>query len=234
MVPTLLLADASMELVPAEIADHPAVLKHARKRGKKPTEMLLDKNFHYWAMREKGLSNLEKRGRPDIVHISLLVALDSPVVKEGLMNVYVHTLDQRLIWFRNELVLPRAYHRFVGLMEQLYQQGKITAPDGTVLIRSMEKNFREVLDYIYYDKIYLFSEKGEPKNIFELSKELLNQESPLLIVGAFPHGEFSPEIVEAADRIVSLYPGTLMAWTVTSMLVSVYGEMLRLSTKDHP
>jgi rRNA small subunit pseudouridine methyltransferase Nep1 len=231
MVPTLMLAEASMELVPKELANHPAVVKHARKRGKRPTEMLLDKNFHYWAMKERNLPNLEKRGRPDIVHISLLVALDSPVVKEGLMNVYVHTQDQKLIWFKHDLLIPRGYHRFVGLMEQLYKQGKIVAPDGTLLIKMQDKSFKDVLDYLYYDRIVVFSEKGKSKDIFAVSKELLNYDAPLLVVGAFPHGDFSEEIYAAADEVVSLYPGTLMAWTVVSMLVSVYGEMLRLSDK---
>ncbi|NPA86229.1 MAG: 16S rRNA methyltransferase [bacterium] len=233
MKPTLLLAEASLELVPPEIADHPAVRKHAERRKKKPTEMLLDKNYHYWAMKERGLPQLEKRGRPDIVHACLLVALDAPAVREQRMNVYVHTLDNKLIWFRPGLAIPRAYHRFAGLMEQLYRQRKIVAPSGDLLIKLEDKQIDEVLDSLYYDKLVLFSERGQQLDIFSASKKLLELEAPLLVVGAFPHGDFSQVLYERADLVIKLYSEVLMAWTVTAMLVCVYGEMLRLQKFQH-
>ncbi|MBW9140788.1 MAG: hypothetical protein K1T65_03670, partial [Candidatus Aramenus sp.] len=38
----VILLDSSLELVPSEISNHPSVVKNAKKRGKKPTEVLLD------------------------------------------------------------------------------------------------------------------------------------------------------------------------------------------------
>ena len=87
----LILAESSIELVPRDIIGHPSVLKTAKRRGKKPTEILLDISLHYHAM--KKLRDRHKRGRPDIVHVSLLEALSSPLNLEGKLEVIVHTIS---------------------------------------------------------------------------------------------------------------------------------------------
>ncbi|MCC6050815.1 MAG: 16S rRNA methyltransferase, partial [Thermofilum sp.] len=46
----LLLAEAGLELVPKELWSHPAVRASARRRGKKPGEILLDVALHHSAM----------------------------------------------------------------------------------------------------------------------------------------------------------------------------------------
>ena len=66
----------------------------------------------------------EKRGRPDIVHFTLLEALGSPLNLEGLLKIYVHTYSGYVIDVRPEVRLPRDCNRFSGLMEQLFQEGK--------------------------------------------------------------------------------------------------------------
>ncbi|MEM4363521.1 MAG: hypothetical protein QXT90_05715, partial [Candidatus Caldarchaeum sp.] len=83
----LLLVEAAVETVPEEIQNHPAVLKDAGRRGKKPSQVLLDRSYHHWAM--KTLKDGQKRGRPDIVHFSLLEALGSPLNMKGLLETYV-------------------------------------------------------------------------------------------------------------------------------------------------
>lgn len=55
----VVIAEASLELVPREICDHAAVVKSARLKNKKPTEILLDKSIHYHAM--KNLPDSSKR-----------------------------------------------------------------------------------------------------------------------------------------------------------------------------
>ncbi|MEO2151558.1 MAG: 16S rRNA methyltransferase, partial [Thermococcus sp.] len=83
----LVIADSELELVPESIADHPAVVNYARRRGKKPEEVILEGSYHHAALRK--LEDGERRGRPDIVHICLLNALESIANKEGKLRVYV-------------------------------------------------------------------------------------------------------------------------------------------------
>ena len=55
----LILAEAALETVPADIANHPAVTGHARRLGLKTSRTLLDRSYHHAAM--KGLSENWKR-----------------------------------------------------------------------------------------------------------------------------------------------------------------------------
>ncbi|MEM4418885.1 MAG: 16S rRNA methyltransferase, partial [Candidatus Nitrosocaldus sp.] len=65
MMITLIIAEASLELVPDEIAWHSAVKKHAKRQGREPKEILLDRSYHHTAM--LNLKDAYRRGRPDIV-----------------------------------------------------------------------------------------------------------------------------------------------------------------------
>ena len=57
----------------------------------------------------KKLNNWRKRGRPDIVHLCLLEALESPLNKNKILSVYVHTYDNKIIYINPEVRLPRNY-----------------------------------------------------------------------------------------------------------------------------
>ena len=69
---SLILSESALELVPYELEEHPSVISHANKLGKHPSEILLDNSWHFGAM--KGIKNEIKRGRPDLVHFSILEA----------------------------------------------------------------------------------------------------------------------------------------------------------------
>ncbi|MEM4586704.1 MAG: 16S rRNA methyltransferase, partial [Desulfurococcaceae archaeon] len=112
------LVESALETVPKEIIDHPAVVKNARRRGKKPWEVLLDVSLHYHAM--KNLKDWFKRGRPDIVHVTLLEALESPLNRSGLLEIYIHTYGDYVLFIDPETRIPRNYNRFVGLIEQVF------------------------------------------------------------------------------------------------------------------
>jgi rRNA pseudouridine-1189 N-methylase Emg1 (Nep1/Mra1 family) len=47
----LVLADCELERVPPEIADHRVIRWWARRRGRRPTELLLDSSLFYPALR---------------------------------------------------------------------------------------------------------------------------------------------------------------------------------------
>lgn len=54
--------------------------------------------------------------RPDISHQSLMMLLDSPLNRAGLLQVYIHTTKNVLIEINPHLRIPRTFNRFCGLM----------------------------------------------------------------------------------------------------------------------
>jgi len=118
----LVFVETALEPMPKEILNHPMILEESHKRHKPPVEILLDSNKHNLPMR--ALKQMQRRGRPDILHFSLLVALDSIAAKTGVLKkVLVHTQNDEVILFPHDLRLPRIYNRFCGIMEQLFAKG---------------------------------------------------------------------------------------------------------------
>ena len=78
--------------------------------------------------------------RPDITHKCLLMLLDSPLNRAGLLQVFVHTTNNILIQINPQLRLPRTYDRFAGLMVQLLHKLSIRAADGREKLMKVVKN----------------------------------------------------------------------------------------------
>lgn len=54
--------------------------------------------------------------RPDITHQSLLMLMDSPLNRAGLLQVFVKTERNVLIEIDPQTRIPRTFRRFAGLM----------------------------------------------------------------------------------------------------------------------
>ncbi|HID04751.1 MAG TPA: 16S rRNA methyltransferase, partial [Aigarchaeota archaeon] len=152
----LIIVEAALELVPPECRKHPSVVKDAKRRGKTPGEVLLDRSYHHAAMKE--LRNSHKRGRPDITHFSLLEALGSPLNRKGMLETYVTTIDNYVIYVKPYVRLPKNYDRFKGLVEQLYRKQVITAEDGRELLSIQRKPLRQLLKELSPSTVLLMSE----------------------------------------------------------------------------
>lgn len=205
----LVIADAELELVPKAMADHPAVVNYAKRRGKRPGEVLLDSTYHHAALRK--LPDGERRGRPDIVHLCLLNALESIANKEGLLRVYVHTRNNEVIYIKPETRLPRNYNRFVGLMESLFKRGAV--PGGLELLRLERKSLGELVAEIGPDGVFVMHEGGHFVKPREFGRMLAELENPVVVVGGFPHGDFRSEI---PWEKISIYKEPLVAWAVVN------------------
>lgn len=219
----LVLAESSLELVPRELWGHPSVLKNARRRGKRPGETLLDVSLHYHAM--KKLPMREKRGRPDIVHVALLEALSSPLNLEGHLNIYVHTITDHVIYIRSDVRIPRNYRRFVGLMEQLLTTGKVPPDTENPLLYVKAKTLRGLIEEIECDKAILLSEDAPYKRPLDIARECKGLKVAI-IIGGFPHGDFSSDTVSVADEAYSIYSKTLETWTVVSRMLAAFEYVL--------
>jgi rRNA small subunit pseudouridine methyltransferase Nep1 len=239
----LIMAESALELVPHEIKGHPAVKNQARRSGKRPSEEVLDGTFHHSAMRK--LTDGETRGRPDIVHLSLLVAQGSILNREGHLRTYVHTLNDELIEVNPSTRLPRNLERFKGILAQLLLKGEIKGrveeEGGTVteLLRmTRAMTLEKVLNKIAPDKVYAFE---EGKEIMTLNKALkkdgitakeLESSNIALIVGAFPHGGFRNDLSRMADRVLSIYGDTLELWTVIATIITDAERLIGLHKGD--
>uniref|UniRef100_A0A3Q2QRT4 EMG1 N1-specific pseudouridine methyltransferase n=1 Tax=Fundulus heteroclitus TaxID=8078 RepID=A0A3Q2QRT4_FUNHE len=54
--------------------------------------------------------------RPDITHQCLLMLMDSPLNRAGLLQVYIHTEKNALIEINPQTRIPRTFNRFCGLI----------------------------------------------------------------------------------------------------------------------
>jgi rRNA small subunit pseudouridine methyltransferase Nep1 len=216
---TLLLAEAAIELIPKKIWRHPSVFKHARKRGKKAGELLLDRSYHHFAMID--LKTAHKRGRPDITHFSLLIALGTPLNKNGLLRTYIQTRDGYIIHVNPKIRLPKNYIQFTGLIEQLYEFGRVPKK-GISLLELKRQTPQDLIRIQDGSYVVTLTKKGKPKTIDTLIKTLIKKNNPVVVIGAFPHGHLSKEINDIADESISIDSETLEAWTVTSRVIYEY------------
>lgn len=185
----IILLDSALELVPKELLNHPAVVKNARKRGKNPSETLLDISLHYAAI--KKLPFWQKRGRPDIVHMAMIMILSE---KQLIDNFFIHTFDSKIIRVDPIMRPPKNYNRFVPLMEQLLKYGKVPVNSDKPLMEVLNIKLDELVKN--YNPI-LLSEKGKRIDI----KELCNKNF-LIGIGGFQHGDFSDEVKKVFNKEV--------------------------------
>jgi len=178
----------------------------------------------------KKLRESQKRGRPDIVHFALLEALGSPLNKERLLQVYVHTNNDYVVTVNSEARLPRNYDRFVGLLEQLFELGRVPSK-GQTLLKLERKTLSQLLEETETDYVMAFSRKGSPKTFEEAISKLLEKQKPAVIIGGFPHGHFSETTIKLADEIVSIDPEMLETWTLTSRVIYEYERAISLPKK---
>lgn len=216
----LILADSELETVPREIANHRVIEWSARRRGKRPTEILLNSSLHYPAMRR--LPDGDRRGRPDIVHVCLLLALDTPLNREGLLRSYVHTRHNKIITVDPLARLPRMFYRFAGLFEHLFLTGE--APPENPLLRLGDASLAELIERIRPRKVITFSEQGKRKLCREIFSGISKEGDVCAIVGAFPRGDYLSNIAGISDELVSLDPEPLRAPTVIARAIYAYEE----------
>ncbi len=215
---TLILAEAELELVPAALARHPAVRTSAKRRGRSPVSLLLDSSLHHPAL--KGFPEGERRGRPDIAHLFVLLCLDSRLNLAGELQTIVHTRNEDVIRFSRETRIPKNYTRFVGLMEDLFAKGQV--PEDQPLI-TLERRvpLPQLLGGLPGEK-WAFTEDGE---MIELLDEMSRVKGDLVaLVGGFPHGSFHSDLRTICDRVVSIHDEPLRAWTVTSEILVTFAH----------
>jgi rRNA small subunit pseudouridine methyltransferase Nep1 len=222
----IIFAETALETVPIQLWNHPSVVKRAKLLHKKPQDMLLDRSYHHHAMFR--LPKAAKRGRPDIIHFSLLQALGSPLNKARLVKLFIHTIDDFVISVDSRVRLPRNYDRFVGLIEQLFKEKQVPVTSSPLLeLRS--GTLTTILSTIQTPYIVSLTRIGKKKSLNRIIKNISQKINPVIIIGAFPRGHFSDKIVELADISVAIDPEMLETAIITSRVIYEYEKHIGLS-----
>lgn len=218
---SLVIAESALELVPIELQRHNSVTASARRFNKKPSEILLDISWHFAAM--KGIKNEIKRGRPDLIHFSLLEACSIPLYFENRLNVFVHTIDDKVISIGQNVRLPKSYHRFIGLVEKLYDTKEIKENSNTLLTLK-DMSFGELIRKINPEQTIALSSKGIKSSYQKLAEEI--KDNTCLVVGGFSKGQFSNKNKEYFDKIVSVDNNPLEAHIIISRILYEYEKRI--------
>lgn len=220
LVLSLVLGEASIELMPREIVGHPAVLSWANRKRKDPRHLILDQNYHFAAIQKLGRAGL-RRGRPDIAHFCLLLALGSPLNMRGQLRCYVQTVGDKLIRVDPKARLPRSTERWVSLLEQLYEE-KVIPPMGPALLSLHQGDLASLLDELQPDIVVALTTEGQPKPIEQVARRLADHKRPAVLVGGFPEGHFSKRTMERVKESYRVDRRRLEAWTVVARMVYDY------------
>lgn len=153
--------------------------------------------------------------RPDITHHCLLMLMDSPLNRAGLLQIYIHTEKNVLIEINPQTRIPRTFKRFAGLMGntfiyyfetrfiqtkgmkldnnfhfsvQLLHKFSVRASDGPMKLLKVIKN--PVTNHLPVGckKFKMSFSAGKVQH----PREFVPKEEPIaIVVGAMAHGQVS-------------------------------------------
>lgn len=217
----IILAESSLELIPKQICNHPSVVSYSKKFKKNSSNTLLDNSWHFGAM--KGLDNEIKRGRPDIIHLTLLSLCTTPVFYENKIKVFVHTVNNEVISINNNTRLPKSYHRFQGLMEKLFLTKKIESED-EILMEMKNSSLSQLISKIKPTRIIGLTTQGQKTSLDKLVEQI--EENSCIILGGFQKGHFSNETEKIIEESFSINDSSLEAHLVASRLAYEYEKTI--------
>ena len=206
------IAEAALELIPEALWRESSVRRDAERRAQEPGGILLDRSVHHSAMLKLG--DGYRRGRPDLVHLTLLNVTSTPLHQEGKARVYIQTIDDSVLEFGEGARPPKSYARFRNLMEKLL----VERPEEG-LVRVRKATLPQLLKGLGADFAAGLSVQGAPERLEELAGELALRKDPAVVVGGFPRGHFLPRDLKAFDRLVRIDDRALDAHVVAARVV---------------
>ncbi len=212
----LIIAESELELIPEGLSTNAEVKDYCRSRGKKPGDCLLDANYLPNAI--VSLPDGSLRGRPEILHVCLLNALESDIYKEDKVQFWIHTRNDRVIRIEPKFRVPRLYARFVDLMEELLTKGQVP-PEGLPSLILEKKSLKSLVESIKPSKIFILSKEGKKTSKSSLIKEISTSKTPLVIVGGFTDKDFSETTLKLSKNIYRISDNQLTAWSVLGSVV---------------
>ena len=218
---SLILSESALELVPYELQEHPSVISYAKKLGKHPSEILLDNSWHFAAM--KGIKNEIKRGRPDLVHFSILEATTIPLYYQNKLNLFVHTIDNKVIHFGKNVHIPKSYHRFQGVIEKLFQEKKVLSKN-ELLLEIKDQTFSELIHEINPSNVIGFSTSGQSSSYQKIASEI--PDNSCIVIGGFQKGHFSDSTQSEITNLYSIGNDSFEGHVIVSRILYEYEKTI--------
>jgi rRNA small subunit pseudouridine methyltransferase Nep1 len=219
----VILAESALELIPRELWRDSSVVSDSRKRGVEPSRILLDRSFHHRAM--LNLKDGEMRGRPDLIHITLLNITGTPLYLDGTTKIYIHTRNDAVVGVEERTRIPKSYFRFRGLMEQVLLERPSTG-----LLGVSAADVADLVESIESDRVIGLTTLGRDMPMDELATTISAAKNPSVVIGGFPRGHFSRKTSEAIDELVRIDERHLDAHVVASRVI--YEVEKRTRTND--
>ncbi|MEF8879515.1 MAG: 16S rRNA methyltransferase [Candidatus Thermoplasmatota archaeon] len=219
---TLVLAETEIEQIPKKILFHPDVKSSAKKRGKKPNEIILNSSYHHSAM--KKIKEGYRRGRPDILHFFLINTLESILNKQDKLKTVIHTRNDEAIYVTPETRIMRDYNRFIGLMEQLFEKKYVPNKEKPLLYINENQTLEDIIEKSSADIKIGFSTKGKQVNLPAYFNDLKqkNMDDVLCVIGGFPKDSYKNNIQSLTDKVLSICNKNLSSWTVANEIIVNY------------
>ncbi|KFP16269.1 Ribosomal RNA small subunit methyltransferase NEP1, partial [Egretta garzetta] len=155
----------------------------------------------------------------DFLFQSLLMLMDSPLNRAGLLQVYIHTQKNVLIEVNPQTRIPRTFDRFCGLMVQLLHKLSVRAADGPQKLLKVIKN--PVSDHLPVGCMKIGTSFAVPK-VSDLRELVPAAEPVAIVVGAFAHGSVS---VDYTEKMVSISNYPLSAALTCAKITTAFEEV---------
>ena len=178
---------------------------------------LLNVDEHVGILRK--LNKDFSQARPDITHQCLLMLLDSPLNRAGLLQVFIHTANNVLIEVNPQTRIPRTFKGFAGLFVQLLHKFSVKASDSSIKLLKVIKN--PITDHLPIGcrKVcmsYAAEKVSKPADLVPPTEEPI-----CLVIGAIAKGSINVEYTTEDIRIGN-YP--LSAALTCTKICSAFEE----------
>jgi rRNA small subunit pseudouridine methyltransferase Nep1 len=167
----------------------------------------------------KRLPNSWKRGRPDIVHFALMEALSTPLFRNRMLQVYLHTISDKIIVIADNVRIPKSYFRFEGLMVALLRDKVVKSNEGTILIELSDGTFADLINTIKPDIVIGLSTVGVQSKAQKVAENARNVDHCAFVVGGFAKGHFSENIIRKLGPTYSISSIALEAHVVIARIL---------------
>ena len=200
---TMVLADAELELAPV-----------GRERGMRELP-ILDAYFHADII--ESMPECERRGRGDIVHNSLQLLQDSALNRRGDLRIFIHTREDKVITVDPQAVIAPNYIKFLD------QMGRLLKGEGVDGYFVSDKDIRRLIGELDADLVVAMSPHGGDMPLNEVLVPH-SDGSVVVIIGAFPAGDYRNPVYELSSVSVSLGPELLTVPEVIRKVLSAVPE----------
>jgi len=215
---TIILEEASLELVPKRFWNHESCKNVEARFGVPAQSQILDDNFHHNIV--ANITENEKRGRPDIVHFALLDIVGTPAYQMGLIRPIIRTINGDVVIIKQGVRLPRTEFRFYGVMSKILRN-EVGAVESRLFEYRESQAIGALIESLNLTKVLCLSTEGIYRDLGVFVTNLAREapdNSYAWIVGGFARGHFSEEVMRLADDLISISSYPLAAHVVTARL----------------